>query len=73
MFHNSASSQRFFQFIRYTGGQCKYLERCATIPVVTLKFATGDNDRWCTLTCEYLREFSEKVRNHPNAIIRGLV
>ena len=24
------------------------------------KFATGVVDRWCTLTCEYLREFSKK-------------
>ncbi len=24
------------------------------------RFATGVVDRWCTLTCEYLREFSKK-------------
>ncbi len=24
------------------------------------KFATGVVERWCTLTCEYLREFSKK-------------
>ncbi len=27
--------------------------------------------RWCTLSCEYLREFSNKL-NGPNGIIRGL-
>ncbi len=43
------------------------------------KFAAGvvDNGgnlrhRWCTLTCEYLREFFQKIRNEPNVIIRGL-
>ncbi len=25
--------------------------------------------RWCTLTCEYLREFSKKIQNGPNVII----
>ncbi len=28
--------------------------------------------RWCTLTCDYLREFSQKIQNDPNVIIRGL-
>ncbi len=28
--------------------------------------------RLCTLTCEYLREFSKKIRNDPAVIFRGL-
>ncbi len=28
--------------------------------------------RWQTLNCEYLRKFSQKIRNDPNGIIRGL-
>ncbi len=28
--------------------------------------------QWCTLTCEYLREFSKKIWNDPNVIFRGL-
>ncbi len=27
--------------------------------------------RWCTLTCEYLREFSKKIRNDPSVVFRG--
>ena len=27
---------------------------------------------WCTLSCEYLREFSKKNQNGPNGIFRGL-
>ncbi len=28
--------------------------------------------RWYTLTCEYLREFSKKIRKEPNVIFSGL-
>jgi hypothetical protein len=28
--------------------------------------------RWCTLTSKYPREFSKKIQNGPNGIIRGL-
>ncbi len=28
--------------------------------------------RWGTLSCKYLHEFSKKIRNGPNGIIRGL-
>jgi hypothetical protein len=31
------------------------------------KFATGINNRWCTFTCEYLREFSKKIRGLKEA------
>ncbi len=27
---------------------------------------------WCTVTCEYLREFFGKIRNDPNVIFGGL-
>jgi hypothetical protein len=30
------------------------------------KFVAGVNDQWCSLTCEYLRKFLKKIRNHPN-------
>ncbi len=28
--------------------------------------------QWCTLTCEYLRQFLKKNRNDPSVIFRGL-
>jgi hypothetical protein len=34
-------------------------------------FATGVVDTG-TLSCEYLREFSKKIRNNPDGILRGL-
>jgi hypothetical protein len=27
--------------------------------------------RWGTLSCEYLREFSKKIRNGPNGVLRA--
>jgi hypothetical protein len=42
------------------------------------KIAAGINDtggkfasRWSNLSCEYLREFSKKIRNGPNGILWG--
>ncbi len=28
--------------------------------------------RWCTLSCDYLRKFKKKIWNGPNSILRGL-
>ncbi len=66
MFPNSASSQRFFQPLDKTSGQCKYPERCVVLMCNDTggKFVAGVNDQWCSLTCEY--------RNHPYVEIRGL-
>jgi hypothetical protein len=51
------------------------------------KFATGINNTsdagdkscrpvaliwWCTLICEYLHDFTKKIRNDPTIIFRGL-
>ncbi len=36
------------------------------------KFMKMISSLWSTLSCEYLREFSKKIRNGPNGILRGL-
>ena len=81
------NSRRYSQLMvchqcqRHNGNWWQYLPPVSLIPEANLPPVSlipvaichrCQQHRWCTLTCEYLREVLKKIRKDPNVIFWGL-